>query len=141
MVGGVFFAKACAAPQCFSEKVLQTDIDKWLPRKNQIALVELFAVVLAICIFRVQLAGRRVLIFVDSESVEGALVKGYSAREDVCHLVGLFWAVVEDIDALVYIDRVSTDANISDAPSRGKMAIAKRCGWVVVPGVWPQWPG
>ena len=35
--------------------------------------------------------GRLVLLFIDSELVEAALIKGYSATEDVCELVGIFW--------------------------------------------------
>ena len=41
--------------------------------------------------FEAQLKGSWSLLLVDSEPVQGALVKGYSAREDVCELVGVFF--------------------------------------------------
>ena len=102
------------------------------------ALVELFAVVMAMLTFTNEVRGRAILVFVDSEAVEVALVKGYSRHEDVCLLVARFWMVVEQVDCMVYIDRVSTDANISDQASRGNLDIVQRCGWCMVDGAWPQ---
>ena len=72
---------------------------------------------------------RKVLLFVDAEAVEGALVKGYSSREDICELLGLFWALVRSLDVLVYIDRVPTDMNPADAPSRNEVARCLAMGW------------
>ena len=76
-----------------------------------------------------ELRGKKVILFVDSECVEGALVKGYSAKEDLCWLNAVFWQQALDMDALFYIDRVSTDANISDGPSRGRDREAKEGRW------------
>lgn len=53
-------------------------------------MVELFATVVALETLEVDLKGSY-LLFVDSESVQGGLVKGYSAREDMCELVSVFW--------------------------------------------------
>ena len=58
-------------------------------------MVELFTTVVALETLEVDLKGSY-LLFVDSESVQGglvkgALVKGYSAREDMCELVSVFW--------------------------------------------------
>ena len=72
------------------------------------------------------------VLLVDSEAVEGALVKGYSARSDVSLLVGQFWQLAQSLNASVYIDRVPTDANCSDGPSRNKVHIGSRLGWVEV---------
>ena len=113
-------------------------MDRWLPRKNQISMVEMFGAVLAVFTFKACLRGKRVILFVDSEAVEGALVKGYSCKEDICELTGIFWELVAEYEMVVYIDRVSTDANIADKPSRGDMAIATRCGWEVVAAEWPR---
>ena len=135
-VGAVLFAKRLPAALAFHETVKPEWMARWLPRLNQIALIELFAVVLAVHTFRSVLAGQRLLIFVDSESVEGALIKGYSRTQDICELVGIFWSLVAELDTLVYIDRVSTDANISDKPSRGNLEIAQRCGWEVLRAQW-----
>ena len=52
----------------------------------------------------------RVLLLVDSEAVQEALVRGISSIDDVSDLA----------DAELYIDRVPTDANPADGASRGR---------------------
>ena len=101
----------------------------WLPRKNQIALVELFATVIAIAQFGAEVAGRNVMFLVDSEPALDALVKGLSKFEDVIHLLTLFWHLVAEFQVNVYLDRVSTDANISDGISREDMSAFDEWGW------------
>ena len=81
-------------------------------------MVELVGAVTAMETFREYLRGKSVILLVDAEAVEGALVKGYSARTDVCELIGKFWDLALELDCSVYIDRVSTDANRADKPSR-----------------------
>ena len=80
-------------------------------------MVELFAPVLALHAMEESVRGKKLLLFVDSESVEGALVKGYSSREDLSELVGKFWEQAARLDCLVYICRVST-GHPADGPSR-----------------------
>ena len=92
-------------------------------------MIEMLAPVIVNEAFREELRGKKVILFVDSECVEGALVKGYSAKEDLCWLNAVFWQQALDMDALIYIDRVSTDANISDGPSRGRDREVKEGGW------------
>ena len=83
-----------------------------------------------------------VLLLVDAEAVEGALVKGYSARADLCELVGRFWDLALKYNCSIYIDRVPTDANCADAPLRGKLHIGERLGWKTIQARWPRsvWP-
>ena len=75
---------------------------------------------------------------VDAEAVEGALVKGYSSRSDVSLLVGKFWELAQELGAAIYIDRVPTYANCSDGPSRDKVYIGRRLGWLEVEARWPS---
>ena len=96
----------------------EATLAEWLPRRTQIHMVELFGVVLAITQRREALRGKRVLIMIDSESAEGAMVKGTSSLEDVSDLTALAWFTLQDLDAAAYIARVPTDANPADAPSR-----------------------
>ena len=86
-------------------------------------MVEMFAVVVALETFRDEIDHQWILMFVDSEPVQGALVKGYSAREDMCELTGVFWRLALELRVCTYIDRVSTDANPADPPSRDRMGI------------------
>ena len=130
-IGGVVFSKKVERPVVFTMPVKQQIIDAWIPRSNQIALIELLAVVVAVDTFKPIITGQRVLVMIDSESALGGLVKGYSALEDICELVGVFWQSVDDSRTLVYLDRIPTDSNPADAPSRNKMEVAKRLGWVI----------
>ena len=133
-VGGVLFeTKGRESPKYFTQKLEQSRMDTWITRKNQIAMVELFAPVLALETFKGQLKGKKVLLFVDSESVEGALVKGYSSREDISELVGQFWDVAASLECTIYIDRVSTDGNPAVGPSRpGKDVPSPELSWELV---------
>ena len=89
--------KKGARPIQFGCKVGMDLIEKWIPRKSQIAMVELFATVVALQTFKPWISSSWSLLFVDSEPVQGALVKGYSAREDLCELVGVFWKLALDV--------------------------------------------
>ena len=88
-------------------------------------MIEMFAPLVAQENFAELLRGKRVLLFVDSESVEGALIKGYSARWDLCELTGVFWLKALEDDTLYYIDRFPTDGNCSDGLSRGVLDVNK----------------
>ena len=95
-------------------------------------MVELFAPVVALIMLGEIIRGMKVLIFVDSEPVEGALVKGYSSRSDMCLLTGVFWRLAHKYDIKVYIDRVPTDSNPSDGLSRNRLDEARSLGWELV---------
>ena len=69
---------------------------------------------------------------IDSESALGGLVKGYSKFSDVSELVAEFWGIAADHGISLYLDRVSTDMNISDEVSRGNFKIAEECDWEMV---------
>ena len=134
----VLFARRCAQPAQFFEEVPQEVLDAWIPRKTQICMVELVGVVIAMETFRDYLRGKSVILLVDAEAVEGALVKGYSARTDVCELIGKFWDLALELDCSIYIDRVSTDANCADNPSRNKLQIGEALGWKTISARWPR---
>ena len=137
-IGGVLFSRTLAKPVVFTMPVPKKMIDKWIPRSNPIAMVEMLAPVIANETFAHFLQGKKTIYLIDSECVLGALVKGYSAREDMCELTGVFWEQITDLDALAYLDRVSTDGNVSDDPSRDDLTIAKELGWVITGPVLPE---
>jgi hypothetical protein len=98
----------------------------------------LFAPVLALELMGEKLRGKKVLLFVDSEPVEGALVKGYSALEDMSELTRVFWEQAAKLEVLIYIDRVPTDSNPADLPSRKtKEDRYQNLGWVEASKSWP----
>ena len=69
------------------------------------------------------------IALVDSESALGAAVKGYSTREDISDLVTRLWDCINRHRIVVYFDRVSTDANIGDGPSRNIWSDADAAEW------------
>ena len=75
---------------------------------------------------------------IDSEAVEGALIKGYSGAEDVCELVGLFWDLAAALKCSICIDRVPTDANPADYPSRNDLQKGREAGWETAEISWPD---
>ena len=91
-------------------------------------MVEAFAAVLLVDQYREMLRKRKLTLYVDADAVLAALVKGYSSREDICELVGAFWNLCARHSVAVYLERVPTDANPADGPSRG------RCGDLVMRG-------
>ena len=113
----------------FSTPVIKAIMERWTPRKTQIAQVELLAVVTAIKTWGPELEGKRTIVLVDSESALGAAIKGYSAKSDISELVSELWKTISMYGMIVYFDRISTDANISDGPSRNQLTIAKDCDW------------
>ena len=75
-IGGTLFARGCAVPAQVYEVVTKVVIDTWLPRKTQICMVELVGAVVAMETFKDYLRDKTVILLVDAEAVEGALVKG-----------------------------------------------------------------
>ena len=122
---------------CFSKEVPKRIIATWFPRKTQIAQVELLAIVAAIHRYGPELSGKRVIALVDSESALGAAIKGYSRKDDVSDLLSVLWEEVSRYRIILYLDRISTDANISDGPSRNDWSLQEECDWTKDEIAWP----
>ena len=137
-IGAVMFHRELARPVTFTMPVEQEMIDRWIPRTTQISMIEMLAPIVAVETFAHLIQGKKIVMLIDSESALGALVKGYSAREDLCELTSVFWEQVSDLEGLVFLDRVSTDANISDGPSRGDLSVARSLGWVITEPLVPR---
>ena len=100
-VGGVIFDRRQMAPSQFTAVVPKHVQKKWIPRKTQIVLVEMVAPLIALETFKDRLFGADIILLIDSEAVEAALVKGYSSKEDLCELISVFWNQVFDLQARV----------------------------------------
>ena len=137
VVGAVIFDRRMSKPVQFSEVVPKSVSRKWIPRKTQIVPVEMIAPILALETFKERLIGADVIILIDSEAVEAALIKGYSSKEDLCDLISVFWDLVFEVRARVFIDRVATDANPADWPSRGDLSRGEKVGWISKKASWP----
>ena len=127
-IGFAGFVRSVLKPAQAKEIIPQSTIDRWIPRKTQIVMIELIAPILALWTLKDYVKEKTILLFVDSEAVEGALIKGYAARSDVCMLVGVFWQLALSLKCLIYIDRIPTDSNCSDGPSRDNLQIGNSVG-------------
>ena len=136
-IGAVMFDRRAVAPKQISEVIPTAVSDKWLRRKTQIVPIEMIAPILEIETFRDHLRNKDVLLLIDSEAVEAALVKGYSSKDDLCELVEIFWELALEYRINLFIDRVSTDANPADWPSRDLLEIGESAGWETVVSSWP----
>ena len=104
-------------------------IQRWLPRVNQIQQIETAAVFLLLHHFGSELMHKKVIGMVDSESSLGAIIKGYSFKEDITELVSLIWERASDNSIMLFLDRVSSDANVSDQPSMDVWEHSRSCEW------------
>jgi hypothetical protein len=140
MIGAVLFkADGSVPPRYLSAKVPASVEACWNQRATQISMVETLAPVVAFRAWKKDLNRGRTIVLIDNSGSEGALVKGYSSRDDVCELVSHFWMEVASAEGLVYIDRVPTDSNPADMPSRpDKCSGLERFDWVRAHVV--EWP-
>ena len=137
-VGAVIFDRRLISPLQFSEVIPKSVQKEWIDRKTQIVPVEMIAPILSLTTFRDRLRNVDLILLIDSEAVEAALVKGYSSKVDLCKLVSLFWDLIFELRARVFIDRIATDANPADWPSRNNLVKGEDAGWMTVKAVWPE---
>ena len=123
------------SPRQFSEVIPVSVSSKWLKRTTQIIPIEMIAPILALATFRDRLVNADVILLIDSEAVEAALIKGYSSKSDVCELISLFWELALKLRCRVFIDRV--DASPADWPSRIDLKRGREAGWSPVKAAWP----
>ena len=135
-MGAVMFARRDDHPRQFSEAIPVKVVRKWLFRKTQIVPIEMIATVLAIETFKDHLRGKDVLLLINSEAVEASLVKGYSSKQDLCKIIELFWDLALELRISFFIDRISSDSNPADWPSRDQLSIGEAAGWKTVSCAW-----
>ena len=83
-----------------------------------VACAELLPAIAARIRWQGVLRGRRVLHFIDNDSVKQSLVRGYSPCLAVCTLLKRFWREEEGCDCVTWYSRVASESNPADAPSR-----------------------
>ena len=89
----------------------------------QICGLEMLAIALGLSSFAEELRGRNVVIFSDNKGAEAAARKGTAKSWDHCQIIHEIWTMAFQIGAHLWIERVPTDDNISDLPSRTEYAL------------------
>ena len=115
-VDGQFRYFSCHVPQCL--------VDTWMSNsKHVIAMVELYAVVVAHFVWSKFLGGRKAIAFVDNESAKEALVKGSSFNAHFRALLLQLEVAEKDLRSWLWVSRVPSHSNPSDGPSRGDSSL------------------
>ena len=87
-------------------------------RRQLIGQAELLPVVLAQRSWAGRWRGRKIVLFVDNDSARHALIKGGSPIQASARLVGLFWAGEARAMSYTWTERVPSESNPADGPSR-----------------------
>lgn len=103
-------------------------IELWLSleKKQLIAELELLPVLVGFCAYKQLVKRRRVLWFIDNNSVRDMLIKGSSGRAQLLSMTAEVNLTISRSQALAWFSRVPSKSNIADYPSRGDCATAAK---------------
>ena len=88
-------------------------------RAHVIGLVELYAAVVALYNWYPLFENRRVILCVDNYSAQDCLVKRFAKSREWRKLLLILEGIDDNLFAKVWVARVPSSSNPSDAPSRG----------------------
>ena len=118
--GVVIIDPVSSRREVFGGTIPQHLTDFWLQWGSQvIAQAEAFAMLVARIASRPILHSRRVIFFVDNESCRYSCIKSLSDSQSLMRIIQLFHQCCEIDHAIMWIERVPSDSNIADLPSRG----------------------
>ena len=121
-IGAVLVDTLGGKPEIFDGEIPGDVIRHWQSTGQEqiISQAELAVVVMMRHMLRTRLAGRRVIYFIDNEAARYSLLKGTSGKDSMQRLAAAFHAVDLHHPAIAWVERVPSDSNPADAPSRGK---------------------
>jgi len=128
----------CAAVLFLDGKVLYTDGPPGAVHMSQIKKrgdgdimsLELMAIAVGLATFADELRGRQVWIFEDNTGAEATTQKGSSKADDHNSLVHEIWTLALMYGMGLWIDRVPSDDNLADLPSREEYKLLHKLGAV-----------
>jgi len=117
---GVLFTDGPWRPKVYSFRIPRDVRRALFRRKNQIALYEAMAAVVATYVFAPWLRDTEVILFIDNQSAEGFLRNGYArgVAQDASRLASLWWERCARIRLSPWLEWVPSLLNISDGPTR-----------------------
>jgi len=92
--------------------------------------LELMAIAVGLATFADELRGRQVWIFEDNTGAEATTQKGSSKADDHNSLVHEIWTLALMYGMGLWIDRVPSDDNLADLPSREEYKLLHKLGAV-----------
>ena len=93
---------------------------------NQIMTLEILAIALGLSTFAEEVRGRKVVVFSDNTGAEAASRKGTASSWDHCQLIHEIWSHCLCNKTHIWIERVASEYNLSDLPSRPSDFVASK---------------
>ena len=97
-------------------------------RRQLVGQAEILPVILAQELWGCFLKERRVIVFVDNDAARHAIIRGASPSDPSAILVSMFWANETSLGSFSWVERVPTQSNPADGPSRLRFDEAKQLG-------------
>ena len=135
-VGAVLVHVASGACQHIVSSVPRRVQRALLPRRTQINVFELLAVLMALESYGPVLSGCRVVCFVDNKAALGMLVKGWSRADDANAIAAQCWWTMAALGIEIFWEYVPSKLNLADGPSRSKVEEVLSLGSEVVEANW-----
>ena len=88
------------------------------PKGNYIQFMEMSAAVLFVATFGQFCWDGNVTFFCDNVAQQGSLSKGFTRDFDNAVLAGVFWDMVAEKGINLWVERVTSEENLSDVPTR-----------------------
>ena len=120
-VGGMLLDESVTGNEFFGGVVGDTIVEEWMKagdKRRVIHQAEVFRAAVAVDLCTSRLRGSRATIFVDNSEAKACLIKGTSASKASAKLVTDFWCKAAEEELYIWIGRVASASNPSDAPSR-----------------------
>ena len=118
-------ARSCHHARQSPPPVLQ----KYCTRQAFIYFLEAWAQVLPSIVFNDWLDDAYIA-FVDNDAAKHALIKGYGTDEQINCLLGMYWAFQAEHRKAQWLERVTSEANLSDEISRNDFSLHRARNWL-----------
>ena len=126
----------CAAVLFIDGKCLYTDgsparhfMEQFQKRSdNQIMTLEILAIALGLSTFASEIHGRRVVVFSDNTGAEASCRRGTASAWDHCRLIHEIWSHCLCNKTQIWIERVPSEYNLADLPSRKEYGLVQSLG-------------
>ena len=121
-IGAVLVDTLGGKPEVYDGQIPADLIRHWQATGQQqvISQAELAVVVATRHMLKERLSGRRVIYFIDNEAAKFSLLRGTSGKESMQQLTAAFHAVDLAFPSIAWVERIPSESNPSDAPSRGR---------------------
>ena len=118
-IGGVLICDNVV--QMFGTRVDDDVLKDWLTElTHPVGLTEMYAIVVALNLWKEKIAGRRVICFCDNWTAIDVFVKGSSPIRWWRRLLLALEKIDENLNCLMWMARVASPSNVADPPSRGQ---------------------